>query len=184
MATYFHGTTQQGLDAILSGTGKPSGPWTCSDQDRMAYLWDAEAMIEGEGFDDNYGVIQQAFESAQAQAAILAEDTTLYVLELNIDADTVEPDYSCENMSYAVTINEDALKGAIVRAYRCEFSKWDAPFLLAGLLDREHFAEGNVEDERLLVLARSLAGQDVYRDDLHEFEWEECNIGRLELVAA
>jgi hypothetical protein len=176
MATYFHGTTQQGLNAIAAGAGKTSGPWTCSDQDRMAYLWDAAAMVEGEDLDDNNAVIRQAFESAQVQAAVLAEDTILYVLELEIDADMVEPDYSCENMHYAVTINEDNLQGAIVRAYRCEFTKWDAPFVLSSLLGRDHFAECNVADERLLTLAQTLADQNVFREDLFEFEWEACDL--------
>lgn len=175
MATYFHGTTQKGLDAILSGAGKIAGPWTCADQDRLTYLWDAEAMINGEDLDDADSVIRQAFESAQVQAAITAEDATLYVLELNLDADTVDPDYSCENMYYAVKISEGELhRNTIIRVYRCEFSKWDAPFVLSNLIGREHFADCNVADERLLTIAQSLASQNVFRDELFEFEWQEC----------
>lgn len=173
MATYFHGTTQRGLDAILSATGKMAGPWTCSDQDRMTYLWDAQAMVAGEDLDDMQGVIQQAFESAQIQAAVLAEDTTMYVLELLLDPEDVEADYSCENMHYAVTVPSTAInRAAILRTYRCDFSKWDAPLILSGLIGRDHFNEGIVEDERLIALATALQAQGVYREELHDLTWE------------
>lgn len=174
MAVYFHGTTQQGLNAILSNAGKPTGPWNCADQDRLTYLWDSAAMVEGEDFDDSEGVIRQAFESAQIQAAIVGEDNRLFVLEINLPAESVEPDWSCENMHYAVTISELALKVSdIARVYVCEFSKWDSPFVLSGLIGREHFADCNVKDERLVLLAKSLQSQDVFREEIFEFEWVE-----------
>ena len=177
MPLYYHGTTQRGLDAILQGTGKGEGPWTCSDQDHMTYLWDASAMMEGEDFEDVEGVIRQAFESAQIQAAVMAEDTTMYVLELHLPAEDVEPDYSCENMHYAVTVHESAVtRAAIVKAYRCAFSKWDAPFVLSSLIGREHFSPSAVKDERLILLAEALSAKEVYREELWDFEWEECPI--------
>lgn len=185
---YMHGTTQRGLDAILNQSGKFSSVWTCSDQDRMTYLWDVDAVMEGEGFDGEDGVIRQAFESAQCQAAVLGEDTTLYVLVMEFDEDEVDEDYSCENMAdYARTVSESMVtRESIVRVYRCDFSKWDAPFVLAGLVGRDYFADCNVTDERLLTLAETLSKQQVYREELYEFDYQQCELpgAVLALVAA
>lgn len=177
MARYMHGTTAQGLADILKGNGKAQGPWNCCDRDGFTYLWDVEALLEGEGYEDDHAAIQQAFESAQVQAAIAGDDTTLYVLEVELDADTVAPDQSCENMPYAVVVRETTItRDIITKAWAVDFSKWDAPFVLAALVGRDYFEGSSVTDERLVALAEALSEQGVFREELLEFDWYETTL--------
>lgn len=177
---YLHGTTAEGLAAILKGEEKPNGPWNCCDRDGLTYLWDVAAMLESGDIEETDQAIGRAFEMAQIQAAIKGEDTALYVLAVDLDPDEVELDCSCEGMgNTAVTVPRRLVtRDRIFSVFRCEFSKWDAPFVLAGLVGRDLFADCNVRDDRLLTLAESMKGQH-FRDDLLEFEWTACTFDEI-----
>ena len=177
----FHGTTSKGLQAILSGDNfKPNSPWTVSDNDGSMYLWPAEKIAasfdqctveEMEIIQDNG--ITQAFESAQVQA-ITSEDFDLYVLELVIDTDLLQDDFSCENMSDAASFidcdqfNKDMIK----KVYHFKMNKWYAPILAASFLGNQYFNKWGLAPE-LLEIAEALEGGDTWHEGLSEFDYQD-----------
>jgi hypothetical protein len=179
MATYYHGTTREGLMAILHGQGKPCGPWTCSDRDGMTYLWDPERLMAVGEIEEPEEAIRRAFESAQFQAAAMGDDTTLYVLELDLDSEGVDVDASCENMEHCGAIpSEYITPDRIVRVHAGPFSKWVSPYLLAGRLDSELLNRSAI-DEKLLEIAELVARQRIFIDDIYEISWSEVDLATV-----
>ncbi len=173
----YHGTTAKGLRAILSGENhKPNMPWNVSDQDDCMYLWPADK-IAGEweltNEEPEYAADQGrrlAFESAQVQA-LVSEDFTLYALELLVDPDDLEDDYSCENMSSEasyITLGQFH-PVMIQRVFKLEMNKWHAPFVAAGLLGNDYFNQCCLSTT-LEAAAKAIKAQEVYLEEVHEFD--------------
>src|SRR5690349_10879718 len=112
--TYYHGTSADNLQSILEHglSANESKIWNVSSD--MVYLWCPEALAKADCFEDEdeeykaLGGFRAASESAQFACAT-AKDCRLVVLEIELDANEVEPDRSSENMESqgAVCINRD-----------------------------------------------------------------------------
>ncbi len=180
----YHGTTKNGLRAILANYNhKPTNPWSVSDQDGAMYVWPLNKIdgYNGDEIDttEDRG-LSQAFESSQIQA-VHSEDYNLYVLELEIDDESLEDDYSCENMADLASFipisefNKDMIK----KVYHYKMNKWHAPFVISGLLDNSNFNTYSI-DESLLEVSQTLRDQSIYNEDIYIFEeYTEVNIENL-----
>ena len=58
-----------------------------------------------------------------------------------------------------------------VKVYTCKLNRWNAPFIIASLLNNPTFNQWAV-DEDLLQLAETLQQGDFYRD-ITEYDFEE-----------
>ena len=172
----FHGTTKKGLNAILNAEGyKPNSPWTVSDNDGAMYLWPQNKLEDQHDFEENDQMICHAFESAEIQAVI--EDTTeIFVLEMEVPDELLQDDFSCDNMADVASFIETGQfnKDMIVKVYTCKLNRWNAPFIIASLLNNPNFNQWAV-DEDLLELAETLQGADFYRDPT-EFDFVEYTL--------
>lgn len=161
----YHGTTKNGLRAILDNVGyKPTGPWSCSDNDGAMYLWPTNKLVEQYDFEDDSQMICHAFESAEIQA-VVADETEIFVVVLDVPDQYLEDDYSCENMynvaSY-IPISRFS-KSMIQSVYKAQLNKWNAPFVISGLLRMELFNKYSIS-EGLLAVAEVISKSEVYRD--------------------
>lgn len=183
MALFTHGTTLEGLKAILTGAGKSelSNPWTVSDNDGQMYFYAVEKAL------DEWDTIEEALESCQRasmenarmQAAFTGKPTDVYVLTCEIDPDLLEDDYSCENMGGVASqmACTDFDIGTVVAVHKLELSIWDYPVVLACMLNNNLFNWGEV-DPRLMALAKNVS-DDAF-DSLYEHELQE--VDKEELV--
>jgi hypothetical protein len=167
--------TVSAYKAFCNGEGKGglASPWMCSDNDGLMYFYDAENLIESEGLEDDiesqlYLLQSRAYDSASIQCAISCE-ASFVILELNIDDELLERDYSCENMSgIAVYTDCDNVNPSMVVNKWCgNFNIWHSPFIVASLLKNNYFNEC-VVDDALLRMAKTLQDSDVYCDELYE----------------
>jgi hypothetical protein len=174
MGTYYHGTTLENVQAIMAGGSKNSPTWSCSD-DHYLYLWSAEKI------GDDGCPIMRALESAQITAAIAGKDAKLVVLELTIDDELVEDDWSCENMAdEASCIHFDDFKVDMVddEVYYSEFSGYLSPFVLSTLLENQWFDSHSVS-KSLMLVARALQGQEIFIEEAWEFDYEAATLKDL-----
>ena len=163
MKKFFHGTTQDGKDAILNGSyGPEKNNWICSDSDFM-YAWDRDLLTEAECWDEDYpdfidqDCIGKANENAQIANALLENpyDRT-YVLEFCVSDDKyqnlfdegyISEDSSCENMKGAIQINADKLNEMIknkevkIHVYAFRFCVKMSLLYLSGIVDNPYFEE-------------------------------------------
>ncbi|MCP4985526.1 MAG: hypothetical protein GY928_05465 [Colwellia sp.] len=173
----YHGTTKKGLKAILSGVNhKPNNPWCVSDQDGVMYVWPSNKLAEQYEHEDESQMICHAFESAEVQA-VTSDETEVFVLLLDIPEDMLEDDFSCENMSdVASCINlQEFNKNMIVGIKSHKLNKWNAPFVLSGLLSNPNFNTYSLDDD-LLQAAEVIATCEVYKDPTEFYDYDEYEI--------
>jgi hypothetical protein len=155
--THTHGITDTAYKMFKEGESKPAGPWMCSDRCGMSYLWSAEKN-KNESDDVTDFIVQRAIESAIIQCPI-HEDEFFHVLLLDIPDDyEIEGDTSCENMeNRADAIPERDLAKFVVGVKSYYLSKYFHPFVLAGILDNQHFSESMYSDA-VIQCSRALKG--------------------------
>lgn len=175
--THVHGITDTAYKMLTKGEDKPVGPWMCSDHCGMSYLWSAEKNL-GEVNDDpeeiTEYIIRRGRESAILQCPIF-EDEVFHVLLLDIPSDYegIEDDFSCENMdSSADCIPQSDLKCFIVGVKSYKLSKYFHPFIMAGVLNNDHFNE-SVYPNAIIQCARALKGAE------WEYEMIDDNIQEI-----
>jgi hypothetical protein len=179
MALFTHGTTFEGLKAILSGAGKSelANPWTVCDNDGQMYFYAVDkALDEWDTVEDALASCQRAsMENARMQAAFTGKPTDVYVLTCEIDSDLLDDDYSCENMGGVASqmACHDFDIGSIISVHKLELSIWDYPTILACLTENELF-NWNEVDSRLVELAKNISDFDsLYEHELEEISKEE-----------
>lgn len=173
MALFTHGTTLEGLKAILSGAGKDGlpNPWTVCDNDGQMYFYAVSKHLEEYDCDEEEtlnGCRRSSMENARLQAAFSGKPTDIYVLTCELDSESVEDDYSCENMGGVASqiacseFNPDC----IVAVHKLELSIWDYPSILACVSGNDLFNWGEL-DTSLMKLVESYSG-DYDEMDYHE----------------
>lgn len=169
---YYHGTTRANANNILSGGAKTDATWVVSDDDYL-YLWDEQAIAKNGESEDT--AIRNAFESAQITAAASVDPQhELVVLEFEIPRKHIEIDESCENMGDNGAVRtrmEDYAKfhtGTLV----CKHNPRLDVFILACVVDRTYFNGAEISDD-MLRAAKQV--QNVYMEELYEFDWEKEN---------
>ncbi len=117
----FHGTSADAAKKILRDgfkTDAGGAVWTCSGS--AIYFWSGIELERGNDLDENdrdFFARQRAFESATC-ALPGAADCRTVVFEVEIEnAESVEPDQSCENMEGAVCSFDDVPASAIRRVW-------------------------------------------------------------------
>lgn len=175
----FHGTTRKGLNSILNNSGvKPTSPWTVSDNDGAMYVWPSDKLENQYDFEEKETMVCHAFESAEIQA-VFSQETEVFVLELEIDNDLLEDDYSCDNMSDVASLIDmnDFDKSMIKNVYKFKLNLWSFPFIVAGLLSNDCFNKYSVDPD-LLEVAESL-GEECYREPTEFYEFETLKLSDL-----
>ena len=173
----FHGTTKKGLKAILSGVNhKPTNPWNVSDQDGAMYVWPSDKLKVQYDLEEEDQMICHAFESAEVQA-VTSEEEDVFVMVLDIPDELLEDDFSCENMSdVASCINLTEFdKSMVVSVMTHKLNKWNAPFVISGLLSNPNFNSYSL-DEGLLLAAESIASCEIYREPTEFYDYQEYSI--------
>lgn len=182
----YHGTTDKGLKAILSGENhKPNGPWTCSDQDGCMYVWplnkvDSFSSDDRDEEAETEEQIIRAFESAQVQA-ITTATKELFVLEIEVPDDLLNDDDSCENMSDVASYlwMSEFKNSMVVKVYSVDFNIWHSPFIVRGLLDNPHFNKYSI-DNALIEIAHELS-EDCFLGSIYEFEYSDVSNNYIEV---
>ncbi len=172
----YHGTTKKGLKAILSGANhKPTNPWDVSDQDGVMYVWPTDKLEAQYEYEDESQKVCHAFESAEVQA-VTSDEEEVFVIVLDIPSGLLEDDYSCDNMSdVASTIcMSDFTTDMIISVKAYKLNKWNSPFVVANLLQNEHFNTYAIDDG-LLLAAETIAQGEFYKDPTEFYEYTEYN---------
>jgi hypothetical protein len=168
MAIFFHGITGKAFEAFMHGdfSGEKKNeivsPWVCSESDGFTYLHSLEHSIEE--YDDDYAeysAIQSAFESAVIQSAMNA-DNCAYVIQFDFDPDSVEVDYSCENMEHCRRIESSRIKPEnIVKVYKMELNPEFHLFRLLPVFGNTYFNTYALTPEKKQAL-KTLSRVDCY----------------------
>lgn len=179
MKTLFHGTTKQNFDLILQNGFRPECMvWNCSD-DSVTYFHDLSKSEEPEEEIEcqRQRMITDAFSSAQIAAAVQGfSGSELIVLEVEIEDNYVNDDFSCENMAYrASCVNNEDLNefGKIVSIHtRNNYNPSLRFFYIAGLVcDNDWINTGELS--RLEIEACKVIGKSgFYIDEFMEFDYE------------
>lgn len=172
--THFHGMTRQAFESFKLGQGKVGiSPWTCSDNDGMTYLYSMQKLANEYANDDpDYLIeigIQLAYESASIQAAINSQ-SEIIILCLNLENETIDSDYSCENMDHiADCINSHVLNiSHVVKAYSIKYNQFLAAFTIAGLLNNQYFNAGYI-DPMLYIAAKQISKGNINIDEIFHY---------------
>ncbi|WPJ20578.1 hypothetical protein vBPFY1MI_95 [Pseudomonas phage vB_PF_Y1-MI] len=169
MALFTHGTTLEGLKAIMAGAGKSDlvAPWTVSDNDNQMYFYSVDKAIEGNTQDpgDDPHVIgdnlaqcqQQSMENARLQLAAQGKGGKVYIISCEIDPAMLEDDYSCDGMGDSASCMScsDFEVSSIIQVQECEVSIWHLPYVLACVKGNSMFSWESV-DPQLRSLAESI----------------------------
>lgn len=194
MKTLFHGTTKANYEQILEKGFSPRNMvWNCSS-DTDVYFYDTDK-TNYDGEEEEYirqDCIRRAFESAQITAAVQGfNGSELIVIEIQIDEEHVEDDYSCENMHHtASVVDVDDLEehGEVKAVYEAEegYNPSLRFFYIAHLVRDNNYINTyeftHLEDKACEVIANS----EVYLyDSLMEFDFEdtETTFNLKELVS-
>tara|TARA_R110002167_G_scaffold252035_1_gene458309 strand:- start:507 stop:1043 length:537 start_codon:yes stop_codon:yes gene_type:complete len=176
MSRYFHGTTREQAERILSNECKEDITWNCSD-DNYLYLWCPEALAECNGDEDEAEVykveraINNAFESAQITASLAdLPQSELVVLEFCIDSDYVEMDHSHDTMDYARCTRLDDYSAVFKREFTCKHNSRLDALVLNSLLDNKFINSDRISDD-MRKACEALQGVQV--DSLDEFDYVE-----------
>lgn len=148
---YYHGTTEEGLKAILNNTGKIAGPWECSNYDDMMYFFSLNKKMELGGYIDDADIhdatlecISDCFNQAKFQLATLEfKDTKLFVLEYELDGDLMQDDKSCDGMEYsaAVCTNTGNIDNSNIKRIWCaHIAKTEIIYTIIELMQRDLFS--------------------------------------------
>ena len=170
----FHGTTKKGLNSILNNAGiKPNAPWVCSESDGSMYVWPQDKLESSYDFEEKDQFICHAFESAEIQA-VVADETEVFVIELNIPDDLLEDDYSCDNMSDVASVIDmsDFTTDMIVKVYSNTLNKWNAPFVISNLLSNQEFNTYSL-DEDLLAAAEVIQQAEIDKEPTEFYDYSE-----------
>ncbi len=175
MKKYYHGTTPELAKRILNNDEKSECLWNVSYDDNL-YLWSPDDMLlhdEVETIEDGtQRAIQCAFESAQIAAALSTEPQhKTVVLCFEFPDDMIVPDTSCDNMSYAFTVDmsyiED-IKKYYIKAYSTKHNPRLDIFLISGVVNNEYINTALIDDD-MVEACKQL--QETCIDSLFEFEW-------------
>ena len=179
MRQFFHGISSGNFERFINSKGKLSGPWTCSDMDNQSYLWSKDYLIEESGFDkdefsdnDISSILRMPANSAIVQCAMNGEDS-FYILFVEIpdDYNSIENDCSCDNMDGAYCIPENDLIKFTKGYIKCQWNKWNSPFVIKGLLQNHHF-NTSIVDSGILAIANEMS-DDFSMDSAFEYEMGE-----------
>lgn len=179
MAILTHGTTEQGLKAILSGSGKTlCSLWDCSDRDDYMYFYDAKDVAEDYGRDEDEDgtddAVRQSLENAQLQLVTEGAGGKIFSLVCEVPDDLIELDDSCPNMQHARRIECEKFDPKwIVAIYTHDVNIWSLPFILSSVITNDLVAEWNVSSE-LWTMAKLLSDNGVYMPDEHHPEPVKC----------
>lgn len=181
MALFTHGTTLEGLKAILAGKGKEGlpNPWTVCDNDGQMYFYSVAKHLDDYDFDADAtlsGCQRSSMENARLQAAFTGKPTDVYVLTCEIDEESLEDDYSCDGMgdSASQMACADFDPACIVAVHKLDgLSIWQYPAVLACVGGNSLFNWGEL-DPSLLKLVESVSGgyDELYDQELIEVEKE------------
>lgn len=179
MRQFFHGISSSNFEQFIQSKGKLSGPWKCSDMDNQSYLWSKDYLIEESGFDINEfsdndinSILGIPAESAIVQCALNGDDS-FYILFVEIpdDYNSIDNDYSCNNMQGAYCIPESDLIKFTKGYIKCNWNKWNSPFVIKGLLQNQHFNSSMV-DSGILAIANAI-NDDCFMDSASDYEMGE-----------
>lgn len=140
---YYHGTSADNLESILKHGLSISEEkiWTCSED--AIYLWGVDRLAELEGHKDDsqeqkeYIAFQRAFESGQIACA-KSKDCRVVVLKIELEADEVDVDESCENMEEANCIYRDIKLTEIKEIVVSNDFSLIRGYFISFLLDRDY----------------------------------------------
>lgn len=113
--TYFHGTSADNLPAILANGFDIYTDKIWNPSENGVYFWSPEALTEAGECEEDYQdetAKQMACHSGQF-AMTKSKDFRTVVFQVELDADTVEPDTSCQNMDGAVVTYKNVPASAI-----------------------------------------------------------------------
>jgi hypothetical protein len=153
--TYFHGTSEDNLRSILKNGLNPlteAKLWHPSGQG--VYLWSPDALVEtGEAEGDNdkdFMARERAYDSAQAAMA-KGKKGRCVVFEIELDSDSVEPDYSCQNMDGAVVCLDHIPPSAIKQVWISPDLSLLKGYFMAQVLQNELFVNTFSEMEKQIA---------------------------------
>ncbi len=180
MKRLFHGTTLKNWESIKqNGFGfeaDKNAAWWCSN-DSETYFYDQDKS----DYDDLEGsyndCIYQAFSSAQLSAAVNGYNSTeLVVIELLVDSELCEDDWSCENMhDIATVVDNDDLELSMVQKVHTNNESYLPCLRLAyviGILNRpntEMRTDKFLEIE--LKMAEAFQNSEIFIEDLFVDDW-------------
>lgn len=175
--TVFHGTTYQNyLSIIENGFDKQisTATWDVSD-DSMIYLWDLSKCEEYDTEEENRNfLIRSAIESAQITAAVNNEtDNRLVVLEMEIDDELLEDDWSCENMSYSSCVHESDIDSNNISTVYDSYNynpSWRLFYLQGLTKNRNIILESFLSDAEIRAI-EALNDAQFYFEDILDVEW-------------
>lgn len=102
--TYFHGTSFANLESILKDGFNPNSDKIWNVSENGVYFWSPDKLTEAEECEKDWQeetAKQRAFESGQIAMAF-SESGNVVVLQVEIDDENIQDDFSCENMAGAV----------------------------------------------------------------------------------
>lgn len=158
----FHGTTTEGLKAILNGdTDKPNSPWSCSDNDGAMYFYPISKVARSNDLSDIEDLMHEGVSMALDNASLQSlfnDDTELFVIVCNIPKHLLEDDYSCENMAdiASFTSCSDWDNRYIKQVFKLDLNKWLKPCLASQVLHNSQFNKWGL-DENLLQIAELMS---------------------------
>ena len=170
-----HGTSKNNYKLGLRAKNKSI--WNCSTYDKDMYFWDLRKIQEYDELEENLKYsIEQALQSAIIQANINKEKTlTVIVKKINdSNKEFIEDDFSCPNMNYASSVNNDCLNDfeTVIFNVKNPINENFRLFNLSFLLNNE-YADKNMINESDLVILEQLKNIELYQ--IWEIIQEEIN---------
>lgn len=181
MKTLFHGTTKDNyLNIVANGFNPTNESWNCSS-DTDIYFYDLDKAEQDETEYKKDECIRYAFESAQTAASIQGfKGTDLVVLEVEIDNEYAEDDYSCENMADRATqVGIDYLQkyGKVTNVYICnEYNPFLRFFYISFILDNQYANTWRFNELETAALQAISECEGMNIEELLEFNWESTGV--------
>ena len=190
--TLFHGTTYENyLSIIKEGFNPKDKTWHCSDESEIYFFDDTKdsncILDYGTIKDLHTSLVASAFESAQITAGIQGVlDAKLVVIEIEIDANLTEDDYSCDNMmDIATVVNIDNLEIGMIKNVHIAKNGYNPHlrfFYIGSLINNKHLNTWNFSDMEEQAM-NIIAEKEVYIDDLTLVEeWETIQFKALKVA--
>ena len=192
----FHGTTlENALNIKKNGFSYSKQIWDCSLKE--TYFFTEEYFIDEVGEDVDFAdffdyAIRETLD--QARITLACENPSIYkgavlVFDTNLmdNKDSIEADYSCENMdNMAVALVEPDMKGLVAVITSKEDERESRPFILATMIDREFFCTPEMSETTWVIVNALKDNQDSYSvlenlrcSDNYQIDWINNNFFKI-----
>lgn len=181
MLKCYHGTTKENFKRIMeSGFDPQNQNWNCSNNGYI-YFWGYDPDQEHENsLDEESEALHMSNGNAQITAAIQnSKETDIVIIEMHLNEEILENDYSCENMNGAFEVDAHDLDiKDIKKVYTADYNPCLRLFYVRGLFngDNMYFDRSNFNVYEMEAL-EAIKDCEIY--SIHEAYPEEAEINDI-----